>query len=311
MDFSTFNASVTGLTGAGKGWRPVVDGDFLKNSPYHQFANAQVAHIPLLVGCNTDEGLSTFQTAANTSAELAASLQSTMSLTASMAEEVLALYPANEGDEDGDNSTTTTNTSSSTTVYQYPPYSQPMSLDWPALTATIGTQAGTMTRRGYAMGGDWSAMSGRRLTASRWASATGGAPVYSYRFDTDVHRFPLVKTGLGFSQHGADLSYDFRLPYVPYTDNFPLQANVSALHKVSYAIQAAWVSFAATSNPNHHGLDYVPVWPEYTASKQNMVWNGTLDDTLNIHIENDTFREAQIGWWMDHWGYLLLKGFPV
>lgn len=290
MDFATFNSSITALQGGGKGWRPVVDGDFLKNSPYFQFANRQVAKIPLLVGSNTDEGLSTFQTASDTPEELSAALQSTMGVSPAMARELLDLYP-----EGG---------------HQYPPYSQPMDLDWAGLTAAVGRPSGAMTRRGYAMGGDWSSMSGRRLTASRWGGATGGAPVYSYRFDTDVHRFPLTTVGPGFSQHGADLSYDFRLPYVPYTDNFPL-ANVSALQNVSYSIQATWISFAATSSPNHHGLGWIPEWPEYTESKQNMVWNGTLDDTLNIHIENDTFRHDQIQWWMDHWGYLLLKGFPT
>ncbi|KAF3766896.1 hypothetical protein M406DRAFT_228286, partial [Cryphonectria parasitica EP155] len=276
---------IASLEGGGKGWRPVVDGDFLKNSPYYQFANQQIANIPLLVGSNSDEGLSTFQTASNTDDELAAALQTQMGVNATMAQELLALYPADEG-------------------AQYPPYSQPMDLDWINLTAAVGTASGNMTRRAYAMGGDWSSMSGRRLTASRWGDATRGSPVYSYRFDTDVHRFPLTTTGLGFSQHGADLSYDFRLPYVPYTDNFPL-ANVSALQNVSYAIQATWISFASTDSPNHHGLEWVPAWPEYTASKQNMVWNGTLDNTLNIHIENDTFRQDQIQWWMDHWGYLL------
>jgi carboxylesterase type B len=155
-------------------------------------------------------------------------------------------------------------------------------------------------------------MSGRRLTAQRWNEATGGAPVYSYRFDTDVRRFPLYNqpngNGLGFAEHASDLSYDFRLPYASYTPYLPL-LNVTALHNVSYALQATWISFAATNSPNHHGLDWVPQWPEYNASRQNFVYNGTIDNTLNLHVEDDTFREAQIGWWMDHWGYLLLKGF--
>lgn len=291
VDLATFNTSVLSITGSGKGWRPIVDGDFLKNSPHHQFAHSQIARIPLLVGCNTDEGMSTFQTAANTSTQLAASLQTTMGLSPTMAQELLALYPDDPSEP-------------------YPPYSQPTTLDWAALADATGRPSGTMTRRGYAMGGDWSAMSGRRLTASRWGEATGGAPVYSYRFDTDVHRFPLSSQGPGFSQHGADLSFDFGLPYAPYTGNWPV-ANVSALRSVSYAIRATWVSFAATGSPNYHGLEWIPEWPEYAESKQNMVWNGTLDNVLNIHVEDDTFRQDQIGWWMDHWGYLLLKGFPV
>lgn len=236
VDFETFNNSIAVINGAGKGWRPVVDGDFLKNFPYFQFSNKQMAKIPPLLGSNSDEGLSTFQTAANTTEDLSASLQSTMGVNFTMTQELLDLYPEDE---------------------QYPPYSQSMQLDWINLTAAVGKQFGNMTRRGYAMGGDWSSVSGRRLTASKWKEATNGAAMYSYRFDTDVHRLPLETIGLGFSQHGSNLSYDFGLPYVPYMPYFPL-ANVSALYNVSYAIQATWLSFAATSDPNNHGLDCIP-----------------------------------------------------
>lgn len=291
VDFETFNSSVQ-ASGSGA-YRPIVDGDFLKNSPYYQFHHQQISPIPLLVGSNSDEGLSTFQTAANTSDELAAALERTMGVSPGMAQELLDLYP-----DDPDT--------------QYAPYSQPMDLDWPALTAAIGTASGSQTRRGYSMGGDWSSMSGRRMTASRWGNATNGAPVYSYRFDTDVHRFPLEANspGLGFAQHGADLSYDFGLPYGT-SSAWPVANNVSALQRLSFAIRATWVSFATTDDPNQHGLgtDVIPVWPEYSTSGQNMVWNGTLDGTLNIHIEDDTFRQEQIQWWIDHWGYLLLQGF--
>ncbi|KAH8652095.1 Alpha/Beta hydrolase protein [Xylariales sp. PMI_506] len=304
LDLETFNSSLYAVE-SGKGWRPIVDGDFLKNSPFYQFANQQIAPVSLLVGCNSDEGLSTFQTSDNTTEELAASLAATMGLNATMAQELLALYPEDPADGEfyPDEGPT------------YPPYSQPMDLDWVNLTAAAGVASGNMTRRGYAMGGDWSAMSGRRLTAQGWHNATGGAAsVYSYRFDTDVSRFPLSDAdgGLGFAMHGADLSYDFGLPDdgSVYTPNKPLLDSVPALRNVSLAVQATWISFAATGSPNHHGLgSWVPHWPEYTASGQNFVFNGTIGDTLNLHVEDDDFRKDQIQWWMDHWGYLIMQGF--
>lgn len=157
-------------------------------------------------------------------------------------------------------------------------------------------------------------MSGRRKTAQLWGAGSGGAPVYSYRFDTDPWRFPIHNEssglGLGFAQHGSDLSFDFGIPYVTYTPYLPVQ-NITSMKKVGYAIRATLISFASTKNPNHHGLHWVPYWPEYTKSKKNMVFNATLSDTLNLHVENDTFRERQIQWWIDRWDWLLTqaKGF--
>lgn len=144
VDFATFNESLYSV-GSGNGWRPIVDGDFIKNSPYYQFAHKQVAPIALIVGCNSDEGLTTFQKPANTSDELLADLEATMGVNSTMADELLALYP------DGD---------------QFPPYSQPMSLDWVNLTAQAGVYSGNLTRKGYAMGGDWS-VSDNSPTTSR------------------------------------------------------------------------------------------------------------------------------------------------
>lgn len=62
----------------------------------------------------------------------------------------------------------------------------------------------------------------------------------------------------------------------------------------SYATQAAWISFAATGDPNRHGLSWVPYWTSYGEEKINFVYNSTSDNTLNLHIERDDFREEGI-----------------
>ena len=62
----------------------------------------------------------------------------------------------------------------------------------------------------------------------------------------------------------------------------------------SYAIQTTLVSFAATGSPNQHGLSWLPYWPEYKNGSENFVFNATLDNTLDLHVEEDTFREEVI-----------------
>ncbi|KAK5736844.1 hypothetical protein LTR17_007169 [Elasticomyces elasticus] len=147
-------------------------------------------------------------------------------------------------------------------------------------------------------------MAGRRKTVDEWARFGGQA--YSFRFDTDASRFPLVYTpglGSGFAQHGAELSWEFRLPYVSSTPYPPLP-NITAMQNVSYAMQATWASFASTGSPNHHGLGWIPYWPTYSNGSKNFVFNGTLNNTLNLHIEDDDFRKEGIKWMNERWSLL-------
>ncbi|PWY86686.1 alpha/beta-hydrolase [Aspergillus heteromorphus CBS 117.55] len=291
LPLQQYNASLYAAN-SGTDFRPVIDGDFLKNSPSSQFSHQQMAPVALLLGANSDEGLTTFINSANTSEELVELVQEKFALNASTSEEIVALY----ADLD-----------------TLPPYSQSLDVDWVAQAQAAGFEAGNWSRVGYAIGGDWSAISGRRKTAQRWNEGSG-QPVYSYRFDTDPWRFPIHPEssglGLGFAQHGSDLCFEFRIPYAPYTPYLPIQ-NVTAMHHVSYALQATWISFASTKDPNHHGLDWIPHWPEYTTSRQNFVYNATLSNTLNLHVEEDSWRESQIQWWIDRWDWLLTqaKGF--
>ncbi len=90
-----------------------------------------------------------------------------------------------------------------------------MTLDWPALTAAIGVQSGAQTRRVYGIVTDFVMMAGRRLTAASWSKIRPGKKAYSYRWDVDPNRSPVVFTpgvGIGFAQHGFDVSFQFQLP---------------------------------------------------------------------------------------------------
>jgi carboxylesterase type B len=76
------------------------------------------------------------------------------------------------------------------------------------------------------------------------------------------------------------------------------------MQNVSYAMQAHWAAFAATGDPNSHGLKWIPKWPIYDDAEQNFVYNATLDNTLNMHIEVDDFRTQAIGWLNARWPLL-------
>lgn len=69
-------------------------------------------------------------------------------------------------------------------------------------------------------------------------------------------------------------------------------------------MQAHFVAFAATGNPNTHGVKWIPKWPAYVDSTQNFVYNATLADTLNLHVEQDDFRSEQISWFNARWRLL-------
>lgn len=69
-------------------------------------------------------------------------------------------------------------------------------------------------------------------------------------------------------------------------------------------MQAHFVAFAATGDPNTHNLKWIPKWPEYASGAQNFVYNATLDDTLNLHVETDDFRSEQLSWFNARWRFL-------
>lgn len=134
VDLATFNSSLY-TANSGTDFRPVIDGNFLRNSPGYQFKNRQMAPIALLIGSNSDEGLTTFTNNANTSAELSVLVQQKFTLNSSAADELVSLYSE---------------------LDSLPPYSQPLDIDWVAAAEKAGYAAGNFSRVGYAIGGDWS-----------------------------------------------------------------------------------------------------------------------------------------------------------
>lgn len=271
MPFEALNSSLSNF----QNFLPAVDGDFIQDSLLKQFANNQIAPINLILGGTSDEGIFFGPNTYNTTEQLAAALEAVTGINDTVGQELLQLYPL-----DAPN----------------PPYSVDNSVDWIKETASVGVPSGVQTRRSYAILGDLVFIAGRRKMAAGWESVTGKR-AYSFRFDTDPTRFPLVVTpglGVGFAQHGSDLSWQFRLPYISPTP-YPPIPNVTAMRKESYAMQATWISFAATGDPNRHGLRWISHWPSYEKGRPiNFVFNATLENNLNLHVERDDYRKEGI-----------------
>ena len=191
MPFKILDATLFGQN-EGQVFGSQLDGDIFRAPALTQFQKWQVAPLPIITGCNSDEGISFAQFPVNSDAELSAILQGGLKINATCAQELLDLYPINA---------------------PAPPYSQPLSVDWVGLTAKVGLASGNQTRRAHAIVGEWISMAGQRFTASK-RKAASRYEAYSYHFDTDSSRFPLVVTaglGPGFAQHGSELSYEFRI----------------------------------------------------------------------------------------------------
>lgn len=57
----------------------------------------------------------------------------------------------------------------------------------------------------------------------------------------------------------------------------------------------SWISFAATLDPNNHGIEGAVHWPEYTsAAPTNLVWDAIAGNS----VEADTWREEGISFIM-------------
>ena len=110
--------------------------------------------------------------------------------------------------------------------------------------------------------------------------ATGGAPVYRYRFDEPSPGDPFHPGNAAF--HSDEIEYVFGT-----LNNRAAAPWTSADYKLSDEMQQYWVNFAKTGNPNGPGL---PEWPTYNAAGNWEVMH--LDATPQA--EPDTHRDRYL-----------------
>ena len=247
-------------------WNPIVDGVFLTDYPSNLAARGSFVHVPLLIGANTDEGIS-FDVSSSSGANNSQDLFNTLTywrnyaLTPPSINTILELYP-DEPDMD-------------------PPY------DDHTNNTYASTSRGLEYRRGAAIGGDIVIIGQRRKTAQEFVNGSV-SDVYSYRFDTPYWNASAIQKPVAV-YHFVNVVFSFQnisgalgpLPkYQSYKD-------------LSESIGKAYASFVNWHHPNGAGSKNVtglPTWPKYSLDKPtNMVLNSN-----GSWVEDDTWRREGI-----------------
>lgn len=260
-------------------WNPLVDGTFLTAYPSQLATTGDFVHIPLLLGANTDEGISFSPHNLNTMADLlnAFLVWRNYALSPPTIQRLLALYP------------------------NIPalgvPYNDHTNSTYPSL--------GTQWRRAASIGGDLVMIAQRRKLAQQYVSA-GIAQVYSYRFDTQLWNNTTPPIG---AKHFDNVMFSFQnisgaLGPLPEFESY---------RRLSRSIGEAYASFVASHQPNGavsaststaaaaggsagdvegqvNNATSLPFWPPYELARpMNMVLNAS-----GSWVEPDTWREEGI-----------------
>ncbi|KAI7481610.1 carboxylesterase [Hortaea werneckii] len=245
-------------------WNPIVDGTFLTAYPSQLAAVGAFIRVPLLIGANTDEGISFSTHGLDNSTAIFHNLLywRNYELSPPSIRTLLALYPAipSQGVPYGDDSNSTL----------------------PAL--------GAQWRRDAAIGGDLVMIAQRRKTAREFV--VGGVEnVFSYRFDTPLWNNTSPPIG---AKHFDNVVFSFQnisgaLGPLPEFESYRM---------LSRGIGRAYASFVAEGQPNGvvgnaadgGNVTGLPFWPRYElAAPTNLVLNAN-----GSWVEEDTWREEGI-----------------
>ncbi|KAJ5923158.1 hypothetical protein N7454_008403 [Penicillium verhagenii] len=278
------------------GWGPVIDGDFLRRPPAWEIHDGNCAHVPLLLGSNSDEGLIKVTASGyfpNLTDETRTLLESNFPLLQhSVIEQLLDVYP-----EDGKE--------------EAPPYSLPPGFAWCEAMHAVDLPCGSQYRRAAALLGDYVSHAPRRYMAQLWSRL--GLPTYTFHFKAATTGIPIqyfYGLGPGFANHGAELAYEMGLPGGLTTPIgfYPPVKNVSGHLALSIEMNRRWIAFAGGRNPNEsRDGTSSPTWREYNASASNLVFDAT-DEDLNLYMERDNYRESACRIWIENVAYTDYSG---
>lgn len=270
------NAVINSTTTSGAAYGVVIDGDFIEGDPNTQLDQGQFPRVPLLIGCNTDEGAS-FSSSVNTTAEFLAYIAG-MGYDNATVQDFAILYP------------------------DIPEIGIPATISGRP-DASIGLQY----KRSNAIVGDMRQHAKRRFTAQSWAKA--GVDVYSYRFNVLANGVPYIQGSPHF-QEVAFVFYNTEGLGYPQSGN-PNPLGGSEREKyLALALQMtrSWISFVNFGNPNRqlggkwcsyewrrYQLTNSTVkaehWPVYTLEEQR---NFVFEQNVTSHVEPDFYRAEGI-----------------
>ncbi|KAL4803973.1 Alpha/Beta hydrolase protein [Aspergillus unguis] len=237
-------------------WFAAIDGTFIKEYPQISTVDGRIAKVPILIGSNTDEGVSFGTTGVDTDEDCIAQLISSKRwvLTTSQAAELITYYPDD-------------------------PVGSPYgwgNVTWP--------DNGLMYKRYSSMAGDITMAAPRRLLAQTMAKY--GQPVHSYRWDVAALN---QSSSIGVA-HFAEIPFVFANP----VQNITALGSDPARLELANLAARMWASFVADLDPNGHSVPGIPQWPQYTTntssspdSPSNFVFRLPREDS---YVERDDYR---------------------
>ncbi|CAK7207917.1 hypothetical protein SEUCBS139899_010732 [Sporothrix eucalyptigena] len=273
LSFQEINATLAKNSGP---WSPVLDGDFIADYPYNQLRDGHFVRVPVLIGCNSDEGsgrggrLGPGGKGVDTDDDLRSAIIGGFGLDGSslpksdaastpenakhLVDELLALYPNIQA------------------------IGVPGLDKFPVIAASdeLAKSVGLQFRRASALFGD------------------------NYRFDVLVNGI-LPQSG---ASHFQEVAFVFdNLDGLGYENN-PFENMPPSYAALAKTMSKAWVNFVTGLNPNglrsENGTETGISWPVYNATTgggagHNIVWQAGTS-----HVEPDTYRAEGIRWMIGH-----------
>ncbi|KAL3460501.1 Alpha/Beta hydrolase protein [Aspergillus heterothallicus] len=239
-------------------WFAAIDGTFIQEYPQISITKERIVKVPILLGTNTDEGVSFGTTGVNTDEDCVAQLTTSKRwvLTEDQATELITYY------------------SDDPTVGC--PYGWG-NVTWPS--------RGLMYKRYSSMAGDITMDAPRRLLAQTMAKYK--KDVYSYRWDVAALN---QTSNIGVS-HFAEIPFVFANP----VQNFTKLGDDPARLELANLAARMWTSFVVDLDPNGHGVSDIPHWPRYpfiSSPTKNKPSNFVLRLPRNeSYVEDDTYRK--------------------
>jgi carboxylesterase type B len=250
---------------SGRGFRPVIDGEFIVDNGFKLLTNGKFVHVPILLGQNHDEGSVFASKGINTDEEFLTYLVQVSKKTEEQAAILAKLYP------------------------DIPEIGIPGTLEGrPSNDSGYGLQF----KRVAAYAGDMAFHAARRFMSQVWAE--NGLVSYNYVFNVLVN---------GLSQyigatHFQEVAFVFNNVngdgYGNAVSENPFENEPESFVRLANLMSRMWVSFIVDQTPNDSGVTALD-WPAYTLDDPQVIVFD-VNVTELAYVEADTYRAEGIAY---------------
>ncbi|OJD34663.1 alpha beta-hydrolase [Diplodia corticola] len=253
-------------------WGPAIDHDFIAGKTSDQLVKGDFVQVPIIIGANSDEGVSFGPQGINSSTDFVKALQST-GIPSNFTSTILAAYPDIPAEGI--------------------PGSPPLGFLPPDFR--YGAPEGPQYRRSAAYYGDQYFVGNRRLTCERWAEH--GVPAYCFRFNA-------IPNGATAAAHFQEVAFVFDnilgTGYNPPISSKPFENRGQSYVDLAKFMSSSWASFFVDLDPNGYNLQgnaTVEQWTPYDiADPKDIVFHANVTS----YMEPDTYRAAGMKLFKDY-----------